>query len=160
VEKGSPCMIDTRGGLQRQRRATLERLDRARRLFGSALVGCVSTTLLLVPSVPSAANKDLVIIHTERWIDTLKATVKNVSADRAEDLVIVVRFYAETGALGLTRRPRRPASRQELGTQTARVPALGPGQEAPFELEIAEKYRKATFYKFEPHAIWPRPRKK
>ena len=160
MEKGSPCMIPTRGGLQHQRRSTLGRLDRARRRFGSALVGCISSTLLLATSVASAANKDLVIIHTERWIDTLKGTVKNVSADHAEDLVIIVRFYAESGTLGPTRRPRRRASRQELGRQTARVPALGPGQEVPFEVEIAEKYRKATFYKFEPHAIWPRLRKK
>jgi hypothetical protein len=109
---------------------------------------------LATVATASAANKDLVITHTERWIDTLKGTVKNVSADRAEDIVIVVRFYGEPPGSATTRRPRRSSVRQELGRQTARVPALGPGQEAPFEVEIAEKYRKATFYKFESHAIW------
>jgi hypothetical protein len=122
--------------------------------------GLLAGIVLAGTATAWAANKDLVITHTERWIDTLKGTVKNVSADQAEDLVIVVRFYAESGPLGPVRRLRRPAARQELGRQTARVPALGPGQEAPFEVEIAEKYRKATFYKFEPHAIWPRAGKK
>jgi hypothetical protein len=53
----------------------------------------ISLTLSLLPCVAAAAtNKDLVILHSERWIDTLKGTVKNVSVDRAEDIVIIVRF--------------------------------------------------------------------
>ncbi|MGH7429415.1 MAG: hypothetical protein ACREJ4_13825 [Candidatus Methylomirabilaceae bacterium] len=131
---------------------------RVHRLCSVVLVGCVSSTLLVASSVASAANKDLVIIHTERWIDTLKGTIKNLSADRAEDIVIVVRFYGEPSTPPSTPQVRRSASRRELGQQTARLPALEPRQEAPFEVEIAEKYRKATFYKFEPRASWRKVR--
>lgn len=119
---------------------------------------CAASILLISSAVASAANKDLVIVHSERWIDTLKGTVKNVSADRAEDIVIVIRFYGDPGASSSARRPPKPARRQELGQQTARVAALEPGQEAPFEVEITEKHRKATGYKFDPHAIWPKQR--
>ena len=109
---------------------------------------------LVIPVAAWAANKDLVIVHSERWIDTLKGMVKNVSRDRAENIVIVVRFYGDSGTTTPVHRPRRPARRQELGQQTAKVGTLNPGQEAPFEVEIAEKHRKATTYKFDPHAIW------
>jgi len=104
------------------------------------------------------ANKDLIILHSERWIDTVKGTVKNVSGDRAEEVVIVVRFYGEPGTTAPTSRPHRPARRTELGQQTAKITTLEPGQEAPFEVEIAEKHRKATTFKFEPHAIWRKVR--
>lgn len=114
----------------------------------------VAFGLGLLPCLASAGNKDLVILHSERWIDTLKGTVKNVSADRAEDIVIVVRFYGDPGAAPPTRRPSRRARRQELGQQTVKLAALDSGQEAPFEVEIAEKHRKATSYKFDPRAIW------
>ena len=107
----------------------------------------------LLPGLASAANKDLVILNSERWIDTLKGTVKNVSADRAEEVVIVVRLFGEAVSDARPHK-RRPPLRRELGQQTSRVVALDPGQEAPFEAEIAEKYRMATSFKFEPHAIW------
>jgi len=116
----------------------------------------ISLALSLLSCEASAANKDLVILHWERWIDTLKGTVKNVSADRANDIVIVVRFYGDPGTSGPARHPRKAARRQELGQQTVKVMALDSGQEARFELDIAEKHRKTTFYKFEPHAIWPK----
>lgn len=106
-----------------------------------------------LPGLASAANKDLVILTSERWLDTLKGTVKNVSAQRAEEVVLIVRFFGQT--LSHTRPQRsKPAPRQELGRQTVRVVALDPGQEAPFEIEIAEKHRMATSWRFEPHAIW------
>jgi len=113
---------------------------------------------LLSCEAAAATNKDLVIIHSERWIDTLKGTVKNVSADRAEDIVIVIRFYGDSGASSSARRPPKPARRQELGQQAAKVASLDPGQEAPFEVAIVENHRKATSYKFDPHAIWPKAR--
>ena len=127
---------------------------RSPRLHSFAFLESVATMSLVISAVALAANKDLVIVHSERWIDTLKGTVKNVSADRAEDIVIVIRFYGDSGSATPARRPRKAARRQELGQQTARVAALDPGQEAPFEVEIAEKHRRATFYKFDPHAIW------
>ena len=117
--------------------------------LGMALALIVS----VVPCSASAANKDLVIIESERWIDTIKGTVKNVSADRAEEVVIVVRFYGD--AVSTTRpQSRKSARRQEMGQQTVKMATLEPGQEAPFEVEIVEKHRKATSFKFEPHAIW------
>ena len=118
----------------------------------------ISLALSLLSCEASAANKDLVITHSERWIDTLKGTVKNVSADRANDIVIVVRFYGDPGTSTVARRPPKPARRQELGQQAAKVASLDPGQEARFELDIAENHRKATSYKFDPHAIWPKAR--
>jgi hypothetical protein len=132
----------------------------ARRFSGLALVVGVSSTPLAVSTVAETANKDLVITYTERWIDTLKVRVKNVSPDRAEDVVVVVRFYGDPASPAPGQRPPRAPRRQELGQQTSNVPALGPGEEAPFEMDIAEKHRRATFYKFEPHAVWPRSRKK
>jgi len=118
----------------------------------------ISLALSLLPCVVSAANKDLVILHSERWIDTLKGTVKNVSADRANDIVIVVRFYGDPGTSGPARRPRPAPRRQELGQQTIKVMALDSGQEARFELDITENHRKATSYKFDPRAIWRKDR--
>lgn len=117
------------------------------------LAMALTLALSLLPSLASAANKDLVVLNSERWIDTLKGTVKNVSADRAEEVIIVVRFVGETRSHVGPRRSK-PAPRQELGQQAAKVVALDPGQEAPFEVEIAEKHRMATSFKFEPHAIW------
>jgi hypothetical protein len=113
---------------------------------------------LLSCEAAAATNKDLVIIHSERWIDTLKGTVKNVSADRAEDIVIIVRFYGDPGTSTVARRPRPAPRRQELGQQTVKVMALDSGQEARFELDIAENHRKATSYKFDPRAIWRKGR--
>ena len=127
---------------------------RSPRLRGFSLLGCMVGLSLVIPVAAWAANKDLVIVHSERWIDTLKGMVKNVSRDRAEDIVIVVRFYGDPGTTTPAHRPRRAARRQEMGQQTVRVGTLGPRQEAPFEVEIAEKHRKATSYKFDPHAIW------
>jgi hypothetical protein len=118
----------------------------------------ISLALSLLSCVASAANNDLVILHWERWIDTLKGTVKNVSADRADDIVIVVRFYGDPGTSGPARRPVKAARRQELGQQTVKVMALDSGQEARFELDIAENHRKATSYKFDTRAIWRKDR--
>ncbi len=107
----------------------------------------------VMPCVAWAANKDLVIVDSERWIDTIKGKVKNVSADRAEEVVIVVRFYGDAASTARSS-GRKSAGRREMGQQTVKMATLEPGQEAPFEVEIAEKHRKATSFKFEPHAVW------
>ncbi|MDE2060353.1 MAG: hypothetical protein KGL31_05325 [candidate division NC10 bacterium] len=107
----------------------------------------------LLPYQVSAANNDLVILKSERWIDTLKGTIKNMSANRAEEVVIVVRFFDGTAAPARPYR-RKHTTRQELGRQTVKLPPLDSGQEAPFEVEITEQHRSATSFKFEPHAIW------
>ncbi len=117
------------------------------------LAMALTLALSLLPSLASAANKDLVVLNSERWIDPLKGTVKNLSAARAEEVIVVVRFFGQ--ALSHTPSQKsKPGPRQELGQQTAQVVALDPGQEAPFELDISEKHRTATSFKFEPHAIW------
>jgi hypothetical protein len=121
--------------------------------LGLALALAIS----LLPCPASAANKDLVILHSERWIDTIKGTLKNVSSDRAEEVVVVVRFFGDAVSPAKPYRSR-PGRAHDVGQQTVRVMALDPGQETPFELEIAEKYRKATSFKFEPHAIWGKGR--
>lgn len=119
------------------------------RLFMMALVLAVS----LLPYAASAEAKELVILHSERWIDTLKGTVKNMSADRADEVVIAVRFFGAT-VNRTTPYKQKLATRRELGRQTVKLPPLDAGQEAPFEVEIAEPHRTATSFKFEPHAIW------
>ncbi|CBE67872.1 exported protein of unknown function [Candidatus Methylomirabilis oxygeniifera] len=119
------------------------------RLFVMALVLAAS----LLPYAASAEAKELVILNSERWIDTLKGTVKNMSADRAEEIVIVVRFFGEA-ANQATPHKRKSASRRELGRQTVKLLPLDAGQEAPFEVEIAEQHRTATSFTFEPHAVW------
>ncbi len=123
-----------------------------RTIFGQlGMALALAVSVALCPA--SAANKDLVIVNSERWIDTIKGTVKNVSADRAEEVVIVVRFYGD--AVSATKpQSRKSPPHREMGQQTVKMATLEPGQEAPFEVEIAEKHRKATSFKFEPHAIW------
>lgn len=117
----------------------------------------LALALCIVPGTVSAAKKDLIILHSERWIDTIKGIVKNMSADRAEEVVIVVRFYGD--AVTTTRPPRRkPVRAHEMGQQAVKIAALDPGQEASFEVEIAEKHRKATSFKFEPRAVWRKAR--
>jgi hypothetical protein len=107
----------------------------------------------LLPYAASAEAKELVILHSERWIDTLKGVVKNMSTDRADEVVIVVRFFGET-VTPVRPYKRRHTNRRELGQQTVKLPPLDAGQEASFEIEIAEQHRTATSFKFEPHAIW------
>ena len=140
--------------MNRQQTGTAANLlcEMMRRAF-KQLGTVVALAFSLLPAPAWAGNKDLVIVNSERWIDTIKGTVKNVSADRAEEVVIVVRFYGEPATSARVRR-RRSTRHQEVGQQTVRIAALEPGQEAPFEVEIAEKQRRATSFKFEPHAIW------
>ncbi|MBZ0159753.1 MAG: hypothetical protein K8G79_06430 [bacterium] len=83
----------------------------------------------VLPGLTSAANNDLVILNSERL------------------------FFGQTPS---HTRPQKSTSvpRRELGRQTVKVVALDSGQEAPFEVEIAERHRMATSFTFEPHAIW------
>ena len=146
---------------RRQTGAVASHLCDAMRTAMKHLRLALALAISLLPYPALAGNKDLVIVRSERWIDTIKGSVKNVSADRAEEVVIVVRFYGEPVTNSPVRR-RGSTRHQEAGQQTVRVMALDPGQEAPFEVEIAQKHRKATSFKFEPHAIWrkgrgPRP---
>ena len=93
-----------------------------------------------VQKAPSGKNRDLVVLDYERWVDTLKGTVKNFSKASARDVTVVVKF--------LDRR------KKVLGTQRVSVGDLRSGDQSSFSLAIQEKNRSATSYQFEVHAIW------
>jgi hypothetical protein len=93
-----------------------------------------------VTKTPSGRNRDLAVLDYERWIDTLKGTVKNFSKASARDVTVVVRF--------LDRR------KKVLGVQRVSVGDLRSGDQSSWSLAIQERNRPATNYAFEVHAIW------
>ncbi len=88
-----------------------------------------------------ATKGTLVVVEHERWLDTLKGTVKNFSKNKARDVTVIVRFQDKR--------------KKPLGVQRVSVGDLGMGEQASFSLAIAERNRPATHYQFEVHAIWP-----
>jgi hypothetical protein len=86
-------------------------------------------------------NRDLVVVGHERWLDTLKGTVKNFSKAPARDVTVVVKFYDK--------------KKKPLGVQRVGVGDLRSGDQSDWSLAIAEKNRPATKYEFQLHAIWP-----
>lgn len=102
--------------------------------------------VLLLPAAPAAAGTrttkgKLVVLEHERWLDTLKGTVKNFGNLPARDVTVVVRFLDKR--------------KKALGTQRVGVGDLRGGDQSDFSLAILEKHRAATRYQFEVHAIWP-----
>jgi hypothetical protein len=93
-----------------------------------------------VQKAPTGKNRDLVVMDYERWLDTLKGTVKNFSKASARDVTVVVRFLD----------PRKKV----LGTQQVSVGDLRSGDQSSFSLAIQERNRPAKTYQFEVHAIW------
>ncbi len=89
---------------------------------------------------PPAKSRDLVVLGYERWLDTLKGTVKNFSTDSARDVTVLVRFVDK--------------KRKVLGVQRVSVGDLRSGDESAWSLPIQERNRTATHYQFEVHAIW------
>jgi hypothetical protein len=103
---------------------------------------CVGLVLAASAEAGTRAKKgDLVVLEHERWLDTLKGTVKNFSKSMARDITVIVKF--------LDRR------KKQLGTQRVSVGDLRSGEQNSFSLAIAEKNRPAKYYQFEAHAIWP-----
>jgi hypothetical protein len=104
----------------------------------------IAACLLLgaLASIPTQAAKsrDLVVIDHERWLDTLKGTVKNFSKAAARDVTVVVRFLDQ--------------KKKMLGTQRVSVGDLRSGDQGSFSLAIQERNRPAKSYQFEVHAIW------
>ncbi len=105
----------------------------------------VVVALVAVPwaSDPEAAAKkrgDLVILEHDRWLDTLRGTVKNFSKQTAKEVTLVVKFLDK--------------KRQPLGTQRLSVGDLKSGEQASFDLSIEERNRAAKSYEFTTHAIW------
>ncbi len=88
----------------------------------------------------SRRKGDLVVLDHERWLDTLKGTVKNFSQASARDVTVVVRFLDKKKNL--------------LGTQRVSVGDLRSGEQSAWSLAIQEKNRPARSYQFEVHAIW------
>jgi len=93
-----------------------------------------------VQKTPSGKNRDLVVLDYERWLDTLKGTVKNFSKGSARDVTILVKFLDQ--------------KKKVLGTQRVSVGDLRSGDQSSFSLAIQERNRPAKSYQFEVHAIW------
>jgi hypothetical protein len=85
-------------------------------------------------------NRDLAVLDYERWIDTLKGTVKNFSKSSARDVTVMVRFLDKR--------------KKVLGVQRVSVGDLRSGDQCSWSLAIQERNRPATNYIFEVHAIW------
>jgi hypothetical protein len=88
----------------------------------------------------ASKSRDLVVLDHERWLDTLKGTVKNYSKRSAGDVTVIVKFFDK--------------KKKALGTQRVNVGDLRSGDQSSWSLPISEKHRAATHYEFETHAVW------
>jgi hypothetical protein len=93
-----------------------------------------------VVKAPTGKSRDLVLLDHERWLDTLKGTVKNFSKASARDVTVIIRFLDK--------------KKNVLGTQRVSVGDLRSGDQSSWSLAIQERNRPATSYHFEVHAIW------
>jgi len=113
-------------------------------LAGTSLA-VTSATAAKAPSKPSTKStkkgSDLTVIDYERWLDTLKGTVKNFGPGSARDVTVMVRFVDKKNKV--------------LGMQNVSVGDLGPGYQSSWSIAIVEKNRPAVRYDFEVHAIKP-----
>jgi hypothetical protein len=101
--------------------------------------------LVVLAAVPawaasSTKNRDLAVLDHERWLDTLKGTVKNFSKSNARDVTVVVKFLDK--------------KKKPLGTQRVNVGDLNSGEQNSWSLPIEERNRPAKTYQFEVHAVW------
>jgi len=90
-------------------------------------------------------SRDIVVLRSERWIDTVRGAVKNAGLVPAEDVVLDVRFRNARGTV--------------LGTASVRVGPLQPGQEREFQVPMAEPLRSAASWKITLRATF-RPTKR
>ncbi len=115
-----------------------------RRSGGSWAIWVVAAVVLMAAAGPALAAKaktrDLVVLDTERWLDTLKGTVKNFSQTRARDVTVVVKFLDK--------------KKKPLGTQRVSVGDLGSGEQGHWTLAIEERNRPAKHYEYTILAIW------
>ncbi len=116
-----------------------------RRSSGIGAIWLVVLVAVLVAAGPALAAKaktrDLVVLDTERWLDTLKGTVKNFSKASARDVTIVVKFFDKR--------------KKALGTQRVSVGDLRSGEQSGWSLAIEERNRPAKHYEYTVFAIWP-----
>jgi hypothetical protein len=115
------------------------------RIGTGAWVGVFLAGVVLAAAHPSwpasSKGRELVVMDHERWLDTLKGTVKNFSKKSARDVSVIVKFFDK--------------KKKPLGTQRVSVGDLHSGDQTSWSLPISEKNRSATRYEFELHAIWP-----
>jgi len=105
------------------------------------LAGLLCLTAGLQPAAAGVAkNRDLVVLDHERWLDTLKGTLKNFSPLPARDITLVVKFFDK--------------KKRSLGSQRVSLGDLRSGDQTSWSLAIEEKLRAATHYTFETHALW------
>jgi hypothetical protein len=113
-------------------------------LAGASLVATSAMAAKAVSKSQTKSTKkgnDLTVIDYERWLDTLKGTVKNFGPGPARDVTVMVRFVDKKNKV--------------LGMQNVSVGDLGPGHQNSWSIAIAEKNRPAVRYDFEVHGIKP-----
>ncbi len=117
---------------------------RMRRGTGAGIWLVLGLVCLVAAAGPALAAKartrELVVLDTERWLDTLKGTVKNYSKGSARDVTVVVKFLDK--------------KKKPLGTQRVGVGDLRSGEQSSFSLAIEERNRPAKHYEFTVLAIW------
>jgi len=114
--------------------------------IGLGLAAGPAATLAAIPmpQAPAEAktslrrSRDIRVVRSERWIDTVRGAVKNVASRAAQEVVLDVRLRNARGTV--------------LGTETVRVGPLGPGEEKEFQLSLPEKVRSATRWEITPRA--------
>jgi hypothetical protein len=119
-------------------------MRRQSRHLGVLGIGIAIAIVAVVVAQPLSAatskNRDLVVLEHERWLDTLKGTVKNFSKRPARDVTVIVKFLDKR--------------KKSLGTQRVSVGDLRSGDQSSWSLAISEKHRAAAHYQFETHALW------
>jgi hypothetical protein len=111
-----------------------------RRAAIGVLVALCAASLAPVAWAGSGKGRDLVVLDHERWLDTLKGTVKNFSRQSAREVTLIVKFFDK--------------KKNALGTQRVSVGDLRSGEQSSWSLAIDEKHRAATRYEFAMHAMW------
>ncbi len=115
-----------------------------RRTGSGAICLMVAVAVLVAAAGPALAAKaktrDLVVLDTERWLDTLKGTVKNFSQASARDVTVIVKFLDK--------------KKKPLGTQRVSVGDLRSGEQGHWTLAIEERNRPAKHYEYTILAIW------
>ncbi len=124
----------------RSRSSVVARVGLGMCLVLIVLVAAPAQAATAVQRKPTGKNRDLVVMDFERWLDTLKGTVKNFSKASARDVTVVVRFLDR--------------KKKVLGVQRVGVGELRSGDQSSWSLAIEERNRQATNYQFEVHAIW------
>ena len=118
-------------------------MRRFSRVEGWIWIGVLIVVTVLAVAGPATAagkSRDLVVVDHERWLDTLKGTIKNFSKQSARDVTVIVKFFDRRKKL--------------LGTQRVSVGDLRSGDQSSWSMAIVEKNRPATRYEFEMHAVW------